>query len=305
MRNQKSSFKLAVALAASFGLAVIPADAQQTSPAAAAEELLNADREFSRRSSTAKMNVALPAMYADDIIMPVPGGRFIEGKTAAIEALNVNPANAGSSASWVPIRGGISADGQHGFTFGYMTVTRADTADTHFKYLAYWVKKPEGWRVAVYKRAPRPAGDVSLALMPPALPTRMVPPSMDASALTHHATSIDKAERDFSDEAQTIGLPAAFAKHGSSDAVNMGRGPSFEVSAAAIGKSMDQGGPPEPSPVSWAPDKVIVASSGDLGVTIGMIRGNKPEADGSRAAFAFFTIWRKAAIGDRWLYVAE
>ncbi len=303
--NHKSSGKLAIVLAASFGVAVLPMEAQQTNPASAVEELLSVDREYSRKSSMKKINIALPEMYADDIVMPMPGGRFVEGRAAAIEALNLNPANAKGSASWVPIRGGISADGLHGFTFGYMTVTRPDTADTQFKYLAYWVKKPQGWRIAVYKRAPRPAGDVSLALMPPALPTRMVPPSNDSAALKAHAASIDKAERDFSDESQTIGLPAAFAKHGSNDAVNMGRGPAFEVSAAAIGKSMDQGGPAEPSPVSWAPDKVIVASSGDFGVTIGMIRGNKPEADGARAAFAFFTIWRRASTGDRWLYVAE
>ena len=39
-----------------------------------------------------------------------------------VQALRANPDNAGARLEWAPIRGGISADGQHGFTFGYMTV---------------------------------------------------------------------------------------------------------------------------------------------------------------------------------------
>ena len=56
--------------------------------------------------------------------------------------------------------------------------------------------------------------------------------------------------------------------------------------------------------LAWAPDRVIVASSGDLGVTIGMIHPNRPEA-GQPTNFPFFTIWRRPSASAPWRYVAE
>ena len=118
--------------------------------------------------------------------------------------------------------------------------------------------------MAVYKRGRRPEGQVSTALMPAALPPHMVTPSNDAAALGRYRESLDQAERAFSDEAQKIGLGAAFAKYGTADAVNMGGPdePGFVIGSEAIGRAVSAGDPPGPSPVSWAPDRVIVAGSG-------------------------------------------
>ena len=78
-------------------------------------------------------------MFADGIIMAVPGSRFAEGKPAAVAALHANADNARSRIEWAPIRGGVSADGQHGFTFtfGYMTLHRPDGSTAALKYLSY------------------------------------------------------------------------------------------------------------------------------------------------------------------------
>ena len=73
----------------------------------------------------------------------------------------------------------------------------------------------------------------------------------------------------------------------------------------AIGASVGAGSP-QGSPVSWGPDSVLVASSGDLGVTFGMIRSNKPGSDGNYPpALPFFTVWRRASVNDAWRYIAE
>ncbi len=147
-----------------------------------------------------------------------------------------------------------------------------------------------------------------MALMPAALPPRMVAPSADAATVERFRESLDQAERAFSDEAQKIGLEAAFVKYGTADAVNMGgpNEPGFVIGSEAIGRAVSAGGPPGASPVSWAPDRVIVAGSGDLGVTIGMMRPNAKTADGvAPAGFPFFTIWRRASPKDPWRYVAE
>jgi hypothetical protein len=144
-------------------------------------------------------------------------------------------------------------------------------------------------------------------MMPPALPPQMVAPMLDAAILARYKRELDQAERAFSDDAQKIGIGPAFAKHGSADAVNVGppTSPGYVVSAAEIGKSIGSGSPGPGSPVSWRPDDVIVASSGDLGVTFGMIRSNGEVPPGQSGAVPFITIWRRPTTSDPWRYVAE
>lgn len=285
-----------------------PAQGPRT-PAAAVEELLAADRAFAAAAARTDVAGALAPMLAGDVIFgPVPGGRFAQGRDQAMASLQANPDNAGGRLEWAPVRGGISADARHGFTFGYMSLIKADGTRVPIKYMAYWIRQPDGWRAAVYKRARRPDGVVPLTMMPPALPDRLVPPITDAGVIAGHLEGLDQAERDFSAEAQRVGLGAAFARWGSADAVNMGGqdSPGFVVGATAIGREIGAGNPGTTSPVSWAPDRVIVASSGDLGVTIGFIRPNQSAADGTPSAgFPFFTIWRRAGPGAPWRYVAE
>ena len=120
--------------------------------------------------------------------------------------------------------------------------------------------------------------------------------------------SLTAAEKAFSDEAQKIGLGAAFAKHGSADAMNMGgpNDPAFVIGAEAIGKSVGAGRPADSSSVSWSADSAIVASSGDLGVTFGYIRPNAPAGTSpAPPPIPFFTIWRRANATVPWRYIAE
>ena len=275
------------------------------SPQQAADGLLAADRAFSAASARTDLASGISAMLADDVTMPLPGGGFAEGRARAAEALRAVPGNADARAEWAPIRGGVSADGRHGFTFGYMTQHRADGTRAPLRYLAYWVRGADGWRVAVYKRVRRPADDAPVA-MAPALPARMVPPTTDAAAIDAHRRSLDAAERAFSDDAQRIGLGPAFARYGSADAVNMGGAAdtTFVLGAESIARAVSRGVAEGTSPVTWAPERVLVASSGDLGVTIGFIRPRAPAAGGPTAS-PFFTIWRRASPDAPWRYVAE
>jgi ketosteroid isomerase-like protein len=280
------------------------------SPQQAVDELLATDRRF---AAEAQQDTAIPAlsrMFADDVAMltsmPTPG--FARGRARAADALKANPDNARGRVEWAPIRGGVSADGQHGLTFGYMTLTRPDSSVVSIKYVAYWVKKPEGWRVAVYKRVVAELSAPSREMLPPSLPPRLVAPTTDSASIARHKASLEAAERAFSDEAQKIGLGPAFARHGSADAVNVGprTSPTFVVSAVEIGKSIGAGAPGATSPVAWAPDEgSIVASSGDLGVTFGFIRQNTPPPAGQPSAIPFITIWRRASTADPWRYIAE
>ena len=277
------------------------------SPQAAVDALLATDRAFSAASAKTDVIAGLSAMFADAVVMPGADGQFANGREAVITALRGNPDNALSRIEWAPLRGGVSADGQHGFTFGSMTLRRPDATIVPMKYLAYWVKGAEGWRVAAYKRVRATAGQTAIDPMPPALPDRLTPPSNDRATIARFTESLDQAGRAFSRDAQRIGIGAAFAQYGSADAVNLGRPtePGFVVGSESIGRMVAAGSPPGGSAVSWGPDRVIVASSGDLGVTIGIIRLNTPPAAGDPAAFPFFTVWRRPNVNAPWRYVAE
>lgn len=301
----------AVARALAFALAVAatpPIAARAQSPQAAVDELLAADRAFSASGRGTDLVTSLAAMFADDVSMPAPPGRFATGKPDAIAALKGNPANLRSTVEWAPVRGGLSADGLHGFTFGLMSVRRPDGTTGAAKYLAYWVKGPSGWRVAAYKRVGRADGDVNAALLPAALPAQLVAPVEDAGLIEQHRASLVAAEKGFSDLAQKIGLGPAFRETGSSDAINLGGAAlaGFVIGNDAIARHVGADQPPAGSSVTWSADRALVASSGDLGVTFGFIKPNgEPQAGAPSAGFPFFTIWRRAGPGAPWRYVAE
>ena len=290
-------------------LVIAAALTQSPTPQSVVDELLAADRAFAAASAKTSVVPALTGMFATYVVMPTPLPKpgFARGKAQATEALNANPANKTGRAEWAPLRGGVSADGHHGFTVGYMTLTN-DGKEQPIKYVAYWIKGTDGWRVASYRRTLADQAPSSRAMLPPALPSAIVPVTTDAAIVARHKASLEAAEKAFSDEAQTIGLGAAFAKHGSADAVNVGprTRADFVVGAAEIGKNVGAGSEGKPSPVSWAADEgSLVASSGDLGVTFGYIRQNGPTKEGQPGAVPFFTIWRRPDVKSPWRYVAE
>lgn len=274
-------------------------------PGAAFDELLAADRAFAHASADTTVAAGLGAALAAEVMLPVPGPGFARGRAAAIEALRANPDHEGARITWRPVSGGLSADGLHGFTWGYMTLRKADRTEGALKYLAYWVKGDEGWRVVALRRG-RASGPAPAVAPTPVLPAMLTEPSSDSAAIARFRESLDATEREFSDSAQRIGLRAAFAMFGRPDAINMG-GPTragFVRGADSISVAVSSDEPATGSSVSWGPDLVIVASSGDLGVSIGMIRPNTPEP-GQPSGFPFFTVWRRASVAEPWRYVAE
>lgn len=280
------------------------AASQALAPAAVADSLLAADRQFSEVSAKSDLLSAFSQMFSDEVAVLI-GGRLHQGKAAALEALRAAPLVT-KAVRWVPAHVGVSADGRHGFTAGYVSAERDGTPEPA-KYLAYWVKQGDAWRVAVFKRvrareAP-PAAPPAIRV----LPERMLLANAD-SEMTRHRDSLAAAERAFSREAQSIGLGPAFTKYGSIEAINLGGADksTFVSGNRAIGEYVGRGSPEGGSPLSWGPERVIVASSGDFGVTIGTITANSRQPGESQPrTVGFFTIWRRASPTEPWRYIAE
>lgn len=278
---------------------LLPLPAQAQSPRAAANSLLAADRAFAAAAaSAADPAAALAPMFDAEVWMPV-AGRPHQGRDAVLAALRASPAYPAGSLSWTPIRSGISADATQGFTFGYATLGGGDAARRERKYLAYWVRRAEGWRVVAYRQAIRQPGEISRAVRPPALPSR---PSRGTPA--EHQASLAAAEQAFSDRAQQVGIRAAFAEYGHEDAMNMGGPGDFVFGPAAISQAVDATGATT-SPVRWSTERSHVAASGDLGVSIGTIHANAAVPEGQPSSFPFFTVWRRDGPGRPWRYIAE
>jgi hypothetical protein len=267
--------------------------------AAAAEttyaQLLAADRAFSAAGQGKPLAEALGAIFDRDAIM-VAGGTpdLVRGADAIRARLAAQSENATSNVEWSPIGGGLSADGSHGFTYGAMTVRPKAGAPRPLKYLAYWIKRPQGWRVFGYKRIGAVEG---VALTPGGTIIGQGKKRSDDAAATLKAS-----EGAFSDEAQKIGLRAAFQKWGRAESVNLGAADSIAVGAQAIGEGVGGSGPT--SSVTWAADEVMVARSGDLGLSYGLLHLNQPQ-EGRPSTIPFFTIWARPSPRDAWRYVAE
>jgi ketosteroid isomerase-like protein len=279
----------------------VQADAQ-VAPRQAVEELIATDRAYALKAVRLNVVDALLAMLASDAVMSAAGA-FHHGHAAALSQLRAQQENVTGRLEWAPVRGAISADGTHGFTFGFMTLVRADSTRVPLKYLSYWVKGAGGWKVAVYRRARRPDGDVAMTMREPLVPERMVDPSRDPAVAARYAREVGDAERAFSALAGTVGLGPAFTKNAAPDAMNMG-GPQdadFVYGPEAIGAAVG-GGQSGPSTLTWGPDTVLAASSGDLGVTIGHIVA-PGEAGAPPRRIPFFTVWRR--VGGSWKFVAE
>lgn len=273
------------------------------SPQSAADELLAADRAFAAAAREKDIIPALTTMFAANVIATI-GPNVVTGTANVVEALKANPLNTAGRIEWRPARVSVSGDGTHGFTAGFMTARRADGATQPLKYLAYWVKQNDGWRVQVYKRsiAKQPAPAMAVTYV---LPKQIAPAS---AALERDRESLAEAERSFSRDAQTMGLTAAFKKYGDPQAINLGPGDvaGFLVGNEQIGEGVGRGSPTNSSPLHWGPDQTIIAGSGDFGVTIGYLVQNQPGPDGKPLPrIPFFTIWKRDTPAAPWKYIAE
>ncbi len=237
-------------------------------------------------------------MLDDEAVMPQPEKGILTGKAAISKAFAASPAFKEGHVAWAPVRGGISADGTHGFTYGFLTAGSGDEAKRDRKYLAYWIKRPAGWRVVAYREIPREAGEVSTAMIEPALPAFTAEPAADSAA---HQQSVAATEKAFSDRAQIVGLKKAFREYGRPDAMNMYSGAGFALGLDAVTAGFKD----EPTTIHWGTERAFAASSGDLGVSIGMIRPNTPPKPGEPEGFPFFTVWKRDKPGDPWRYIAE
>ena len=113
---------------------------------------------------------------------------------------------------------------------------------------------------------------------------------------------IVETEKEFSALAQREGIPAAFVAFAAEGAVLM-RNNSLIIGKEALSESL-QGSASENVSLSWKPDFVDVAASGDLGYTYGKFIYTSTDSLGNESMQegVFHTVWKRQADGT-WKFV--
>lgn len=131
-------------------LILLAACARQEDSAALKGEVMEADRDFSKRAQEKGIAEAF-VYYADErVIRPMAGEQPIFGKYALMESFQNNPPD--YSLTWEPLR--AEASGNLGYTFGSYTLTTktADGKDSvqYGNYISVWKRKKDGsWRYVI------------------------------------------------------------------------------------------------------------------------------------------------------------
>jgi ketosteroid isomerase-like protein len=270
--------------------------------------LLAADRAYAEAAAATNVLDGLTAPFADDVRYIPFGFNIVTGRAATRAFLATNPANAVSTFTWTAVRADVSSDGTAGYTYGYadlhIPATGTQPAQTRVgKYIAFWKRGAEGWKIVAYVRNPRPEGAVSTT--PPAgfeTPDekhRRYFPDTDAASALQQIMATDLA---FSDAGESD-LPGAFASYAAEDGAVLGGPPSIIFGRQAIRGDIQP--PPPQYSFTWAPTDGDAAASGDLGYTIGRaLTQDRTGADPNRYYSHYLTIWQRQNSGE-WRFVMD
>lgn len=250
--------------------------------AADRDALLAADRALSDKTARLGVVPGLIAALTDDGAWLYPGAPLLRG-IDRIRAF-VGTGDSIQKLTWSPIFADVSADGRLGYSYGWTSA-----GGSRGKYLACWQKIADTWRLAAYastrpvsdSTSPRPVKGVSGA-------------QVRGRAESHELIQADSS---FAAVSVTSGAKTAFLTYAADEAISFGGGPQITEGREAIGAGFD--GFPAGAVLEWWPVAAKIASSGDLGCTVGEAR-----IASLKHYSKYLTIWRRQANGD-WKFVAD
>ena len=265
---------------------------------------LDASRTDSVRQLGA-VNGLLPWLD-DEVVYLRAGVPAVYGREYVSALLSATSAAEGTPLQWQPLGGGISADARLGYTYGIAEVdpgtatTGAQRKGTSRleRYIAVW-RRVSGapWRVIAYAEVGGPA-------VPDVSPTGTTPPGQPLKGKEASLREdLRQTDNDFSDAALRSGIGAAFATWAAPNGV-MFAGTEVITGPDQIRELFARGG--NNSSLVWRPVHSGVASSGDLGFTVGEYVSTGQNANGavSQHFGKYLTVWRKQRDGS-WRFVVD
>lgn len=309
--------RLAVLLAAATATACRSGSHQPGSPFAGApllaplsdaeeahDALLRAD--LGRADSVAQRGYTngLSGMFTDDVVYLRGGLPIVLGRPAARVIIAAESLGTKATVRWQPVRAEASLDGKSGYSYGYAVYGSAQPTATSVRidrYIAFWRRESEGWRIAGYAETygtpPAP-----LALPPAAQSSAMKDTPMPR--MQGALEAIRSADNDFSRDATRLGTGEAFGRYAADDAQIFSGPGEFISGPRAITQSF--GPTTTKNSLVWHPVHGEVSAAGDLGFTVGNAVFTGEREDGAPLVrySKYLTVWKRQRDGS-WRYVVD
>jgi ketosteroid isomerase-like protein len=271
---------------------------------AAHDELLRADLARADTVSRRGLPEGLSASLTDDVVYLRGGLSMIRGREAARAIIAAESLSAPFAVRWQPVRAEASRDGRSGYSYGYTIVSAASASAPSIRidrYIAFWRKLPVGWRIAAYAET---YGAPPAALSLPDAAASSVLTDLPMARASGALEAIRAADSDFSRDATKFGTGEAFGRYAAENAQIFSAPGEFISGPNAITESF--GPPTGNSSLVWHPVHGEVASSGDLGYTVGNAVLNAVREDGAKIVnfSKYLTVWKKQRDGS-WRYVVD
>ena len=279
--------------------------AEEAHQSATRDSLLAADAARGDVATRQGLANAVATWLDSGVVYLRTGAPILYGRAAALTALG-DPAPERSTYQWRPLGGGVSLDGQGGYTYGIATtaVPNAEGAPTVRldRYLAFWRRGPDHlWRVIAYADVggppPGPAVQIPAAEFPPTL---TIPRGRRADAVRQ----VREADSAFALAADLQGTGIAFATYVAPQGVVFS-GSEIVIGTDAVRALYDEqqraGGT-----LNWRPVYADAVESGDLGWTVGeyVFTGRGINGSVVQRFGKYLTIWQKQRNGD-WRFVID
>jgi ketosteroid isomerase-like protein len=271
-------------------LCAVPSFAATVDRQAALNAVVAAEKAFAKAAAEKGTRAAFLEVLAEDSVVfapgPVPGRATWEGRP-------VRP----SLLSWLPVVADVSLAGDLGYTTGPWELRpkgKGDTNVIHGFYTTFWRRQADGSFKLVFDggiSTPAPPASAIEVKIGKAIPVRVEdPPQVEEARGKFMILSADRA---FAKSAAARGTAAAYADFLADDSRLHREGAIPVISKAKILKSLKAQSPK----MTWAPVQARIASSGDLGYSLGN------EALDAEQGF-YLRIWKKQA-DNSWRVVLD
>ncbi|HKI03164.1 MAG TPA: DUF4440 domain-containing protein [Thermoanaerobaculia bacterium] len=285
--NRISIFFLAATLAAGASFA------ETIDRQAALDAMVATEHAFAKIAAEKGTREAFLAYLADDSVLFGPD--LTSGKE-----LWKNRPDSPAFLSWYPILAEVSLAGDLGYDTGPWELRAKGKDDPQVAYgyfVTVWRKQRDGsWKAMMDVGTPnqKPASPITPAIAPakPAKVEAAALPKVDVGA---ERSALLAADRALASAAEAKGQAAAYKGILADDARLHRVGQQPVLGREAIGAVLAE----DTAPITWAPAGSVVARSGDLGYTFGLVkrRGNGPDSPWVDSD-NYVRIWKKQADGS-------
>lgn len=246
----------------------------------------------------------LSASFTDDVVYLRGGLPIVLGRPAARAIIAAESLGARATVRWQPVRAEASIDGKSGYSYGYAVYGSAQPTTTSVRidrYIAFWRREAEGWRIAGYAET---YGTPPAPLALPAAARSAAMPDTPMPRMRGALDAIRTADMDFSRDATKFGTGEAFGRYAAEDAQIFSGPGEFISGPRAITQSF--GPTTTKTSLVWHPVHGEVSAAGDLGFTVGnaVFTGEREDGAPLIRHSKYLTVWKRQRDGS-WRYVVD